>query len=397
MSKLSNKTIMAHASPIISGWVWRKSLLGLGTARRQFAVLDNNKTMYFYSVKPMSPVEASDNLRLKLTSDDITEIELLEDKTIVLGCKFRVYEMRSENGDLEAVRWVEALREAIGMEKGDSRSAGGGGGRLEENGIPWMVDGAWLDEMLPAPLTMVTKVNLSPKNSSREKKKKKHSAHVRLADGSTFTVEGLEVGGESKEVASAGNKQLIAHLEKEGGTSKEGKKEAGAMAGLFTSINQVFAHAPVACAATMLVIRHWPNLHASDKMLYAIIAIYIVGMTCFVTVKTVKKTKGGDKEVGEEGISLVLQSSNLKPEQINEGGIADEPPELTRTASARGRAMSSLTPVKLSSPDTIDHQAIHTDLLDSGVNFSGDYQLNLKESGDPTEVRKMGGMARRCR
>ena len=365
---------MSHASPVIAGWVWRKSMLGLGTARRNYCVLDSNKTMYFYSVKPKSPVEASDHLRLKLTSEDITEIELLEDKTIVLGCRFRVYEMRSENGDLEAERWVEALREATGI-----GNNGGAGGMIEEGGIPWMVDGAWLDEMLPAPLTMVTKVNLSPN-------KEKHSAHVRLADGSTFTVEGLEVGGEGKEVASAGNRQLIAHLEKGGEPSKKGKK-AGAAMGLLNALNHAFAHTPVACAATMLIIRHWPNLHASDHVLYAIIAIYAVGIIGFVALTNTESTKDRSNKDMEDNISLVLQSSNSKPGQIKEDGIVDEPPELLTRSPTRSRTTSSLSPVKLSSTRSIDHETINAEISESGVNFSGDYQLNLKESSDPTEVR----------
>jgi len=354
----------------MEGWVWKKSMLGLGTARRNYAILEYD-TLSFYSIKPTSPVEKADHIRLKLMKDDITEIELLEDKTIVLGCRFRVYEMRSENGDVEAERWVSQLRVATGKNLTSVRPSAG---TLEEHGIPWMVDGAWLDEMLPSPLTMVTKVNL-------KSEKDQHAAHVRLADGSTFTVEGLKVGGEGKEVASAGNKKLVAHLEqgdKNDGESKGEKSKGRSEGGTLDVINQAFAHAPAACAATMLVVRHWPDTHASDEMLYAVLAIYLVGVVTYISMKL--RGKGAEQQ-GE--VALVLRSSSVQDIDHN---ISKRRTSIVATRS--NRTMSTLSPVQVRRKSAGSASDLREEGSQGGgtVNFSGQYSLNLKLSADPTEM-----------
>ena len=65
---------------------------------------------------------------------------------------------------------------AAGAEEVESSSSD----EEEENtGIPWMIDGAWVDQRAPAPLRTVAALGAVPDGE--------HAAHVRLADGSTLT------------------------------------------------------------------------------------------------------------------------------------------------------------------------------------------------------------------
>ena len=106
-------------------------------------------------------------------------------------------------------------------------------------------------------------------------KKQLHTAHVRLSDGSTFTCEGLAIGGEAKEVAIAGVNKLTASLEVKKSNSiisSGSKKDEDGESGILNIVVKLSGVAAFASASTMLAIRYIPLLLSSeDKIITALV------------------------------------------------------------------------------------------------------------------------------
>ena len=106
----------------------------------------------------------------------------------------------------EAEAWGAAIQKHVPPKKRSANKS------EEKVGVPWMIEGAWLDGHPPAPLRTVADVGILDVASA-------HEAHVRLADGTTLSAEGL-APGVSVEVATAGDSRLVANLERVGGAAR---------------------------------------------------------------------------------------------------------------------------------------------------------------------------------
>ena len=162
----------------MEGWLYKKGAIGFGGEKKRWCVLEEKGSqgvLRYYGKPDLKSLKGS--IRLA----EMTDVEEHGDATFDVACKNRVFHLRAETVE-DAKRWATYLR---AKSQGVPAASPVDDDR-EVTGSPWLVDGVWLDGNAPAPIRMVADLGHLEGMRNGE-----HCAHVRLADGSTFSVDGL--------------------------------------------------------------------------------------------------------------------------------------------------------------------------------------------------------------
>ena len=182
--------------PTKQGWLHKKGGTALSAERKRWFVLQGagSEATLRYSK------EVNGGHRGTIRCEDIRGV-VQDENTLDIYTPDRTYHVRASS-EQSAGQWATVIRcAAAGAEEVESSSSDEE--EDENTGIPWMIDGAWVDQRAPAPLRTVAALGAVPDGE--------HAAHVRLADGSTLTADVCE--GKQVEVATAGSSTLVAALE----------------------------------------------------------------------------------------------------------------------------------------------------------------------------------------
>ena len=180
--------------PTKQGWLHKKGGTALSAERKRWFVLQGagSEATLRYSK------EVNGGHRGTIRCEDIRGV-VQDENALDIYTPDRTYHVRASS-EQSAGQWATVIRcAAAGAEEVESSSDD----EDENTGIPWMIDGAWVDQRAPAPLRTVAALGSVPDGE--------HAAHVRLADGSTLTADVCE--GKQVEVATAGASTLVAALE----------------------------------------------------------------------------------------------------------------------------------------------------------------------------------------
>jgi hypothetical protein len=194
-AEAAHKKARLAPPPTKQGWLHKKGGTALSAERKRWFVLQGagSEATLRYSK------EVNGGHRGTIRCEDIRGV-VQDDNTLDIYTPDRTYHVRASS-EQSAGQWATVIRcAAAGAEEVESSSDEE---EDENTGIPWMIDGAWVDQRAPAPLRTVAALGAVPDGE--------HAAHVRLADGSTLTAD--VTAGEQVEVATAGSSTLVAALE----------------------------------------------------------------------------------------------------------------------------------------------------------------------------------------
>ena len=352
----------------MEGWLWKKSKIGLQVSRRRWCTLSPSTLKIFTTrSKDTSP----ENLRGTIRIKDITEVVLGDDFEIFVACKFRVYEFRAE-GDEDSAKWVRLLKKAARLDLGRGRVSTMNSSLVDGSfGIPWMIDGAWIDGVPPCPLKI--EADAGPLSALEKTEGGGHTAHVRLSDGSTFSCQGLSVDGDEKDVAVTGQNKLTASLEikKRAHLNRPSSSPSSPFAMIFTGI------VAVTSAATLLSVKHFPDLLQSDLIITILLGYAILALAGWAY--SLKKSSLDASD--DDEVLLILRAGQVIPEHEHR---------------SRGKSTydidTTLNPIPIGGRET---PSVSTSSESSScgltgengeVNFSGEFELDLAGSDDPTEM-----------
>ena len=154
------------------------------------------------------------------------------------------------------------------------------------------MDEVWLDESDPLPLYMHANVGSEIRGE--------HTIHVKLADGCVFTVHGVEVGGESKEVAVAEARTLSASLV---------KREDSALAKEPKAPLDASLHPALAVVLTLLAVEFFPEIFAQAAGKIALtFAAFLLGQFVLPAVTGGGEVKGSTPT---GGVEIVLKAEEV--------------------------------------------------------------------------------------
>jgi len=342
----------------MEGWLYKKGAIGFGGEKKRWCVLEEKGSqgvLRYYGKPDLKSLKGS----IKLA--EMTDVEEHGDATFDVACKNRVFHLRAETVE-DAKRWATYLR---AKSQGVPAASPVDDDR-EVTGSPWLVDGVWLDGNAPAPIRMVA--DLGHLEGMRNGQ---HCAHVRLADGSTFSVDGLTVGGAGKEVAAAGEHKLLASIA-EGPTLPLAAAPAAAAAP--TSPRDASAAAAALAGACVLLCARVPAVATrADALAVALLAYAAVAALARAAAarRAAAPPPGGYGALAATAPSatyaLVLKS--LSPEKV-----------------AKKRRCSSHAAIEPSLLPTAVGAGLPAVAEEAGVDFSGSYALDVAASDNPTEM-----------
>ena len=180
--------------PTKQGWLHKRGPSALSAERRRWFVLQGAGA----AATLRYAKEVNNGHRGTIRCEDVRGV-VQRDDLLDIYTPDRTYHARASSSDA-AAQWATAIRcAAAGAEAPQSDSEDDD----DDVGVPWMIDGAWVDDRQPAPLRTVAHLGALSGDT--------HSAHVRLADGTTLSAD-LK-GKRPVEVATAGASTLVASLE----------------------------------------------------------------------------------------------------------------------------------------------------------------------------------------
>mmetsp|Transcript_26315 Transcript_26315/g.54815 ORF Transcript_26315/g.54815 Transcript_26315/m.54815 type:complete len:501 (+) Transcript_26315:80-1582(+) len=373
-----------ESAPIKQGWLYKDRYLSLLPDSHNYFVLTKSGFRY-YSEKGGSSTD-HEFLRGTIQFDDMVDVSKGEGAHFNIVTWYRCYELRAETG-AEAEEWVKAISDTRKHHSHDDALDRRSSTHRSLESKPWLVDEVWLDESDPLPIYMHANVGSELKGE--------HTIHVKLADGHVFTVEGVEVDGESKEVAVAETRTLSASLVK-----RDVEQARGQKAPLGDSLHPAFA-----VVLTLLAVEYFPEIFAKAAGKIALtLAAFLLGHFVLPVFTAIGKEKKGSAIKG--GVEIVLKAEELmtRPKALSTRRQSGQKmprrrPIYERRLSfqdaqrkgSRNILVEGIPSVDPAKPPVEGEKsvALVSDVpenVSDRVNFSGHFVLDLGASDNPTEM-----------
>ncbi|GMI29214.1 hypothetical protein TeGR_g9249 [Tetraparma gracilis] len=374
-------------APIHAGWLHKKAFMNLGTTERLYFTLTENHLSYYASPPPSSPSSAPPpDARNHVPLGDIQSLNRASGgSSMTIVTWYRTYSLKAGT-PAEIDAWMRHFSKILqgSAQVTDDYSSGGTMNPMKpsmsSNGLfapgdqasaPWLIDDAWLDSEAPLNLTLTAAIPaVSPDLGDAG-----HHVHVRLADGSVFSVDECVLDGPPKEVACAGGNKLIAQLESLA-KPPAGGAEGGGGGGWGSA--SVACIALAAASATMLLQSRVSFVTENYEPIALTLLVISLSVQLYLRMASPKEAKdeagGRTAQLRLIATATAAEAASRRSRGLSYLDTAASPQKERRPASSGGLQALS------------EGGAPADGASDGCPDFTGTYKLNVGKSDDPTEM-----------